>query len=50
MNKKLKVVIKVLDKVVNKYPETKDYKENNMKENCDGKARQWKRTFISLVF
>lgn len=36
MNKKLKVVIKILDNPVAKYPEAKDYIENNMQEACEG--------------
>ena len=38
MNQKLKVVINVLDNAVAKYPETKDYINNNMKEVCEGES------------
>ena len=37
MNKRLKVVINVLDNVA-KYPETKDYINNKMKEVCEGES------------
>ena len=36
MNIKLREVVKVIYNFVLKYPETKDYKENNMKEVGEG--------------
>ena len=35
MNKKLKVTLKVLDNVASKYPDTKNYIEENIKEVCE---------------
>ena len=38
MNKKLKVLIKVMDNVVAEYHETKILIENNIKEVCQGES------------
>ena len=35
MDKKLKVMLKALDNVACKYPDTKDYIEENLKEVCE---------------
>ena len=35
MNKKLKVTLKALENVACKYPDTKDYIEENLKEVCE---------------
>ena len=37
MNKRLKLLIKLIDNVVIKYPETKEFVGNNMKKVCEEK-------------
>ena len=38
MKKKLKVTLKVLDNVAGKYPDKKDYIEENLKKVCEGEG------------
>ena len=38
MNKKLRVLVNAIDNIIEKYPETKGFIDNNMKEVCKEKA------------
>lgn len=38
MNKKLRVLVDVIDKIIEKYPETKEFIDNNMKDVCEGES------------
>ena len=49
MNNKSKVTLKVFDMVASKYPDTKIYIEEYVKEVCEGEGLTGKRLFISLV-
>ena len=39
MNKKLRVLVNAIDNIIEKYPETKGFIDNNMKEVCEDSGR-----------
>ena len=48
---KLKVTLKVLSNIACKYPDTKDYNEENLKEVCDsGRGNLFRCLPLSDVF
>ena len=49
MNKKLKVTLKVLDNVACKYPDTKNYIEENLKEVFEGEGLTMEEVIYFVV-
>ena len=50
MNKKLKVLVKVIDNIIEKYPSTKEFIDSNMKEVCEGESMTVEDLFCWFCF
>ena len=50
MNKKLKVIVKVIDNIIEKYPSTKEFIDSNMKEVCEGESMTVEDLFCWFCF